>query len=396
MMGAEAIKELLRRVEIAELSTIDRAAVAGSLDRLCDMLAALRPGRLALIAGDEISSSGASAETVALAEAFGAPVFGSSWPAHIPFPTAHPLWRGNLPTKASEIRAILESYDAVFALGGKSLITILYSEGPAVPSGCKIFQLSSDVRDLGRTYATELSCMGDIRASLVALLPMLERKLAHHQGAIAALRDRAASERQARRAALRDRADCESQAAVTTPFVAAAEVVRAIGPHVAIVDEAPATMVDVRSLLESSFARQYSACRGGGLGWGMPAAVGWSLGLDRQPVVSLVGDGSSMYSPQALWTAAYERLPVTFVVMNNREYNILKTFSKSQPHYLSPRLNRFIAMDISDPPIDFLALAAAMGVPARRVARAADIASAVEDGIASNRANLIEIPISAT
>jgi benzoylformate decarboxylase len=265
-----------------------------------------------------------------------------------------------------------------------------------VPSACKVFQLSSDVRDLGRTYATELSCMGDIKASLSVLRPMLDRKLARHRGAIAALREKAATDREARRAALRDRAKSESVAPVTTPFVAAAEVVRAIGPHVAIVDEAPATMVSVRSLLESSSARQYSACRGGGLGWGMPAAVGWSLGLDRQPVVSLVGDGSSMYSPQALWTAAYEGLPVTFVVMNNREYNILKNFSKSQPHYLSPRVNRFIAMDINDPPIDFLALAAAMGVPARRVARAADIASTVEDGIASNRPNLIEIPISAT
>jgi benzoylformate decarboxylase len=389
------VMEQMSTVEIAELSTIDRAAVAGSLDRLSDMLAAIKPGRLALIAGDEISPSGASAEAVAVAEAFGAPVFGSSWPAHIPFPTAHPLWRGNLPTKASEIRAILESYDAIFALGGKSLITILYSEGSAVPEGCKVFQLSSDVRDLGRTYATELSCMGDIKASLTVLLPMLDRKLARQRGAITALREKASADQQSRRAALRDRAIAEAVAPVTTPFVAAAEVVRAIGPRVAIVDEAPATMVSVRSLLDSSSPRQYSACRGGGLGWGMPAAVGWSLGLDREPVVSLVGDGASMYSPQALWTAAYEKLPVTFVVMNNREYNILKNFSKSQPHYLSPRANRFIAMDITDPPIDFLALAAAMGVPARRVERAADIASAVEDGIASNRPNLIEIPISA-
>ena len=209
--------------------------------------------------------------------------------------------------KASEIRAILESYDTVFALGGKSLITILYSEGPAVPSACKVFQLSSDVRDLGRTYATELSCMGDIKASLTVLLPMLDRKLARRRGAIAALREKAATDREARRAALRDRAKSESVAPSDDTLRGGR--VRAIGPHVAIVDEAPATMVSVRSLLESSSARQYSACRGGGLGWGMPAAVGWSLGLDRQPVMSLVGDGSSMYSPQALWTAAYEGLP---------------------------------------------------------------------------------------
>src|SRR3984885_5739948 len=213
------VMEQLSTVEIAALSTIDRAAVAGSLDLLSDMLAAIQPGRLALIAGDEISPSGASAEAVAVAEAFGAPVFGSSWPAHIPFPTAHPLWRGNLPTKASEMREIHVSYDAVFALGGKSLITILYSEGPAVPSGCKVFQLSSDVRDLGRTYATELSCMGDIKASLAVLLPMLDRKLARHRGAIAALREQAATDRESRRAALRGRAKSEAVAPGARPLV---------------------------------------------------------------------------------------------------------------------------------------------------------------------------------
>ena len=69
--------------------------------------------------------------------------------------------------------------------------------------------------------------------------------------------------------------------------------------------------------------------------------------------MSLVGDGASLYSPQALWTAARERLPVTFVVMNNREYNVLKNFMKAQPHFLSIRTNRFIAMDLEDPPIDF-------------------------------------------
>jgi benzoylformate decarboxylase len=94
----------------------------------------------------------------------------------------------------------------------------------------------------------------------------------------------------------------------------------------------------------------------------MPTAVGFSLGIDRAPVVSIVGDGAAPYSPQALWTAAHEKLPVTFVVINNREYNVLKNFMKTQTHYASVRANRFIAMDLADPPIDFLALAATMGL----------------------------------
>ncbi len=377
----------------AEVSTIDRAAIAGSLDKLGDILAGITPGKLAVIAGDEISASDASAEAVLLAESLGAPVFGSSWPAHIPFPTAHPLWAGNLPFKASEIRARLEPFDAIFALGGKSIITYLYTEGPAVPPGCRVLQLSEDVGDLGRNYATVLSVVGDIKASLRVLLPMLDRKLAPYQGAIASLRMAAERDRESRNAALRVRAEAEFGAPLTTPLVAAEQVTRAIGPHIPIIDEAVATSLHVRSFLNSPSPRQYSFLRGGGLGWGMPAAVGTSLGLGREPVVSLVGDGAAMYSPQALWTAARERLPVTFVVMNNREYNVLKNFMKAQPHYLSAQSNRFIAMDLVDPPIDYLAMAASMGVPARRVDRAADIAGAVEDAIASGGPNLIEVPI---
>ena len=94
------------------------------------------------------------------------PKTGSSFHAdsHIPFPTSHPLWAGNLPTKASEIAGILRAYDAVFARGGKSLITLLYTEGSAVPAGCELFHLSADARNLGRTYATKLAVVGDSEA----------------------------------------------------------------------------------------------------------------------------------------------------------------------------------------------------------------------------------------
>lgn len=387
------VMEETTTVGIGEVSTIDRSAVAGSLDRLAEYLAAVPPGKLAIIAGDEISVSNAAPETVLLADALGAPVYGSSWPAHIPFPTAHPLWLGNLPTKANEIAQKLQAYDAVFALGGKSLITILYTEGSAVPSGLQVFQLSVDARDLGRTYSTKLAVVGDIRASLRALLPLLSLKIGGRREAYVAFRKAAEREQQVRRRQLETAADAEMDEALITPLVAGREMARAIGPEIAIVDEAPATLGALRAFLSTASTRQYSFSRGGALGWGMPAAVGFSLGIDRAPVVSIVGDGAALYSPQALWTAAHEKLPVTFVVINNREYNILKKFMRSQPHYASRRANRFIAMDIVDPAIDFLALAASMGLPARRIRRAVDIAAALGAAIASGVPNLIEIPI---
>ena len=236
--------------------------------------------------------------------------------------------------------------------------------------------------------------MGDIRASLRALLPLLTPKLVDKAEAYAALRKIAEREQEARRDHLNAAADAEFSKPAITPLIAGREMARAIGPEIAIVDEAPATLGALRAFLSTECTRQYSFSRGGALGWGMPAAVGFSLGIDRAPVVSIVGDGAALYSPQALWTAAHEKLPISFVVINNREYNILKKFMRSQSRYSSARANHFIAMDIVDPTIDFLALAASMGLPAHRVDRAADIAPALEAAISSRVPNLIEIPVS--
>ncbi|MGL6073868.1 MAG: thiamine pyrophosphate-binding protein [Fimbriiglobus sp.] len=390
------VMEEMSAAGIGRPSIVDRRSVAGSLDQLAAALAAVTPGKLAIIAGDEIHTSDAAGEVVALAELLGSPVFGSSWPSRIPYPTSHPLWAGNLPTKATEIAGRLRPYDAIFALGGKSLITILYTEGSAVPPGCTVYQLSADVRDLGRTFMTPLSVVGDIKASLAALLPTLRRTTAANRSAYEALVRQASLRRQAKRDELGERAKSLWEEPVVSPLVAAQQVVRAIGPDVAIVDEAIATSLHVRDFLNSDSPHQYSFLRGGALGWGMPASVGCSLGLGREPVVCLVGDGAALYSPQALWTAARERLPVTFVVMNNREYNVLKRFMKSQANYLSTQSGTFIAMDIDKPFIDYIALAQSMGVPARRVSQAADIAPAIEAGIRSGNVSLIEIPISAS
>ena len=389
------VMEEISAVGIDEPSRIERRSVAGSLDDLAQHLADVAPGRLAIIAGDEIHLSDAADEVVALAEMLAAPVFGSSWPSRIPFPTAHPLWAGNMPTKATEIADRLRGFDAVFALGGKSLITILYTEGPAVPPTCAVYQMSADVRDLGRTYRTPLSVVGDIKSSLRAMLPLLRERAAANVDAYAALRQKAALDRQTKRGALAELAAAEEGAAVIAPLVAAREIVRAIGPEIAIIDEAIATSLHVRGFLCSQSPRQYSFLRGGALGWGMPAAVGCSLGLGREPVVCLVGDGAALYSPQALWTAAHEKLPITFVVLNNREYNVLKKFMKSRTDYVSSRTNRYLAMDLAEPAIDFLELARSMGVPARRIDRAADVAAAIEAGIKSGGANLVEIRIAA-
>lgn len=318
------VMEELSDAGIQTASRVNYHTVAGSLDELAEELSQVPAGRIMIVAGDEVHSSGSTPEIVQLAETLSAHVYGSSWPLNLPFPTQHALWRGNMPTTASEIASIVNAYDAVFIIGGRSLITILYSEGDAIPGSCAVYQLSADMNELGRTYATRLSVMGDIKLSLRELLPKLEQRLLAstltHQRLLIAARDEREKEWQQQE----ERLSAERLRPTIAPMVAAWEVIRAIPAGTTIVDEAIATARHVRRFISDQQHQRYYFMRGGGLGWGMPAAVGHSLGLGREPVVCLLGDGASLYSPQALWTAAHENLPVTFIVMNNREYNILK------------------------------------------------------------------------
>jgi thiamine pyrophosphate-dependent acetolactate synthase large subunit-like protein len=96
--------------------------------------------------------------------------------------------------------------------------------------------------------------------------------------------------------------------------------------------------------------------------------VGVSLALPGRPVTAMVGDGSAMYGIQALWTAAHLKLPVTYVIANNRSYRILKERLVSMRS-----TDKFVGMDLRDPAIDFAGLAQSMGVPARRVTDPNDV-----------------------
>ncbi|MEJ1117129.1 thiamine pyrophosphate-binding protein [Phyllobacterium sp. CCNWLW109] len=379
-------------VVAGESSSIFMRPVAEGLDRLASALSQIEVGRLAIIAGDEVEASGASAELVDVADMLGAKVYGPSWPGTMPFPTIHPLWAGNLPSRAMDMRSVLSDFDGVFVIGDNPFISYLYSEGDAVPAGCKLYQLTQDATQAARSHVTHIACVGDIKASLVALNPRISHGMSAQREKVAAVHQLAKIARSSRLDEVENRFAAQRLSYPITSFVAAGEALRALGRDVAVVDEAPATMYHVRSFMERASVRRYFFMRSAILGWGLPAAVGVSLGLDRSPVVALLGDGSALYSPQALWTAAKLKVPVTFVIMNNAEYNILKRYSVAQG-YEQHGNSSIPGMELTNPPIDFLALATAMGMPARRATRVDEIEPLIKAGVMSGEPNLVEIVI---
>jgi benzoylformate decarboxylase len=372
---------------------VRRAATADGLHDLADALTAGPPGSVAVVAGDEVAQSQGIADLVALAEALGAPVFTSPLHSTGVVPPGHPLFAGMLPPAAAGVRAALAPYATVFLVGGQAFMAYPFTDGPPLAEGTTLVHLSPDPAMVGRAHPVRLGAVGHVAATLRALLPLVAERVdaAAAADALAAATARRATEIEHFEQLAIDRYPARPMDAMA----AAHALVRALPDGSVVVDEGITSGFYLRAFHHWTEPGRYFFCKGGGLGWGMPAALGVSLAYEREvPVLCGVGDGSAMYSPQALWTAAHEGLPVVFTVLNNRQYLILKNYLRGMKGD-TVRTGRFVAMDIDEPPVDYVGLARSMGVDATLVESAHDVGDAVRDALASGRPHLLELPIAA-
>jgi benzoylformate decarboxylase len=136
----------------------------------------------------------------------------------------------------------------------------------------------------------------------------------------------------------------------------------------------------------------YLGHRGWALGWALGCAIGVKLAWPQRPVLAIVGEGSALYGIQALWTAARYQIPVTFIVGNNAEYQILKDCARLMP---LPRMasGRFLAMDLVQPQIDVVGLARSLGVEAVRVTEPEELSERLRSSFAGDKPVLLDVPV---
>ena len=150
-----------------------------------------------------------------------------------------------------------------------------------------------------------------------------------------------------------------------------------------LVEEAPSHRPAMQKFMPMRGQDSFYTMASGGLGYSLPAAVGMALGRPRVRTVCLIGDGSAMYSIQALWTAAQRKLPLTVVVLNNSGYGAMRSFSQVMQVRNVPGLEL--------PGIDFVKIAEGMGCDAVRVTKSSELADALKRGLAHDGASLIEV-----
>ena len=355
--------------------------------RLADKLAVLDPDRVIVLLGDDLPAA-ASTGLVAFAEAGGFPVWGTQLTSRTAFPSHHPCWAGVLKPDFADMRAHLKSAQAIVLVGGRAFVAYPYREAEPVPEGVAVMHIADNPEAFGREHAAEMALLGDISQTLAAAAGRL-KELVDKTKIAARLAARGARRREAREAT---RMDILAESA-NPPLSADAAVLAALDalPEDAVIaNDSAATFGRVQDLMTTEPGRYFFA-RGGVLGCSMPAAVGAALAT-KGWVVSFVGDGGAMYSPQALWSAAHYKARTIFVVFNNRRYGVLQNVAKSLG-YANAKAGRFVGMDVADPAIDFQALAASMGVPSERADDRHAIGAAIERALKRDGPSLIEIPI---
>jgi benzoylformate decarboxylase len=354
---------------------------------LAEALAIYGPDDVVVVLGDDLAPSAADA-LVALAEAGGYALWGTQLTSRVAFPAAHPCWAGVLKPDFAEMRARLAGLKALVLVGGRAFVAYPYRAGEPVPVGVKIFHVAEAPEAFGREHAADLALLGDIPSTLAVAAAALRAKV--DSIAVAARIAARAKFRATHAAATRAEILAASTTSALSSDAAVLAVFDALPDDALIANDSAATFGAVQELMATRPGR-YFFSRGGVLGCNMPAAVGAAL-QHAGPVVSLVGDGGAMYSPQALWSAAHQRAHVVFFVFNNRRYGVLQNVAR-QLGCANALAGRFVGMDVTDPPVDFLALAAAMGVPAERAENREAIAAAAKTAFARSGPSLIEIPV---
>ncbi len=357
------------------------------LESLADRL--LRSENPVIVCGNEIVTSDALAEAGEFAEAIGAAVYQQTVPYGSHFLSEHPCFVGGLSRSQPQVRSTLEPYDLMIVLGADVLRMSVWDAVDPMPAELPIVQIGLNDWEIGKNYATEIAIGSDVRETLKALTPVLKERGGSVLSDASARRIAALGPKNwsAKRASLIEKIETEGSGEPINPDWLMLQISEALPENGIIVNEGVTAARYLNDIHPYRERHDFHGLASGGIGWGIAAAVGVQLAHPNRPVCAIIGDGSSMYSIQAIWSAANQNLPMTYVIVNNGGYRIIKQRLKS-----FHQNDHFIGMDFKDPAVNFAALAEAMGVTAERVTDSTRLRAALDNALANKTGpNLIEV-----
>ncbi|MFE4638449.1 thiamine pyrophosphate-binding protein [Streptomyces sp. NPDC056773] len=373
----------------ATVPLTDVAPSAASVGRAAGLLASAE--RPVVLVGDGVALSGAQRELVAVAELLGADVYEVD-SSEVNIAASHPLRRGQTGHMfGPHSKELIGNADGVLIVGTYVFPEVFPELESPFRAGAKVVHIDLNAYEIAKNHPVDLGLAADPRQALRALAGVLEQVLTPAQRAAAAGRLDART-RQRVRAGQAEREAMEADGSPMAVFLRT--LAERTGGDLIVFDEALTTSPLVTRYLPPERPGDYHLTRGGSLGVGFPGAVGVKLARPERLVVGFAGDGGSMYTYQALWTAARHGIEAKFVVCNNRKYRLLDDNiaqywrEREIPEHGFPG-----SFDLSHPEIDFAALARSLGAGGMRVEKPDEAVAAVGRMLAHPGPFLVDIHI---
>jgi benzoylformate decarboxylase len=321
--------------------------------------------RPALVVGPSVDRAQAVDLMVQVAEKSKAAVWVSPFSSRCSFPERHPQFAGFLHASPGQLSDALREHDLVIVIGAPVFTFHVEGHAPIFDGASTIFQITDDATAAAIT-PSGTSIIATMKPALTLLLELLP-----------------------------ETSRVTPAGRTLPPAPQAADPIRVdflmhtlatlMPEDAALVEEAPSHRLLMNRFLPMRGQDSFITMASGGLGYGLPASVGVALGRPQVRTVCLIGDGSAMYSIQALWTAAQRKLPLTVVVINNAGYGAMRSFSQVMQVRNVPGLEL--------PGIDFVRIAEGMGCDAVRVSKASELEDTLARGLAHHGVSLVEVMV---
>jgi benzoylformate decarboxylase len=334
-----------------------------AMKSLADALASAK--HPALVVGPGVDRAEAVDLMVKLAEKTKAAVWVSPFSARCSFPEQHPQFAGFLHASPAQLSEALRAYDLLVVIGAPVFTFHVEGHAAIFDGATTIFQITDDptAAAVSPSGTSIVATMKPALGMLLELLPKTKRSAP----------------------AGRTLPPPPSAADPIPVDYLLHTLSKAMPDDAALVEEAPSHRPAMQKFMPMRGQDSFYTMASGGLGYSLPAAVGMALGRGERRTVCLIGDGSAMYSIQALWTAAQRKLPLTVVVINNAGYGAMRSFSQVM------QVRNVPGLDL--PGIDFVKIAQGMGCDAVRVAKSSELAAALKRGLTHDGVSLIEVVV---
>jgi len=343
-----------------------------------------------IISGHEIAQTDSFSEITKFSEIIGAPVYQQTVPHGSHYPSEHKTYVGTMPRSQSEVKKILENYDLLICVGSDVLRMSVWSSTEPLPKNMSIIHIGIRDWELAKNYHTEQAILGNVKTTLLNLNKTIANNLnkKYKNNANRRIKEIEKINWSKNKKNLTSTTLKDKDIIPITPDWLMMTLAENISNNNIVVEEALVSSRSLLNFLPFKNSKDFYGLASGGIGWAVSGCIGVSLANTNKTIVAIIGDGSSMYAIQSIWTAAHYNLPIIYVIANNQSYRIIKERLEGFHNNTN-----FVGMDFNKPKIDFVKLGNSMGVESKQVSEPTELKSLFKKAFKYKKPYLIEVMV---